>query len=430
MRYLLVNHVPVGVGSAPGRVRVGDLWLEDLRAQGRAVAEHGGRVRVACPLVAELPRDSGSFHSVEVSLEQEPFEHVALPAYRSLLQMLRVLGRVRRALRQAMVEADIVQMGYGGHPVALGRVAWPIATTLGRPRVWVFDGADPFPRLACEAAAALPGKRRVKHWAMRRFEAFCRRTVAEAELVFAHNQAVVRRFADVWEESRCHAFDRSFVTERWLVDEQTLATREPHLRNGDRPLRLVAAGRQVAIKGTDQLIRAVALARESGADVHLEVLGDGDDLPRFARLVEQLGLEQVVRFVGAVPFGQPLFDAWARRDALVVTNLTDEISRNVLLALGRGLPLITYRNPGTDAMLESADAAWLVPRGDSDALADVLVQAHRRRDRLAALARHGLVLARQKSLEATHRQRAGLAAACVQRPGAARRDRTTANAAN
>ncbi|MEX0885038.1 MAG: glycosyltransferase [Phycisphaeraceae bacterium] len=414
MRYLLINHVPVARSSIPGRISVGDLWLEDLRAQGQAVANAGGRLIAATPLVDTLQAHAGgSFHMVDVDLAHEPFTHLPLPAYRSLPRFLRVAARLRHRLAEAIADADIVQMGYGGHPVPLGRVAWPIAGELGRPRIWVFDGADPFPRLERDARAAWPVKRQAKLWATRRFERFCRHAVARADLVFAHNQAVVDRFADVWQPERCYAFDRSFVTERWLVDEQTLARREPHLRNGKRPLRLVAAGRQVAIKGTDQLIRAVALAREAGTPIELDVLGTGADLPRFERMVRDLGLDDVVRFLGAVPFGQPLFDAWARCDAVVVTNLTDEISRNVLLALGRGLPLITYRNPGADAMLESADAAWLVPRGDSDALADALQQAHARRDRLAALARHGLVLARRRSLEATHRQRAALAAACV-----------------
>src|SRR5205823_1672930 len=98
------------------------------------------------------------------------------------------------------------------------------------------------------------------------------------------------------------------------------------------------------------------------------------------------------------PYGQPLFDAWARQHVLVVTNLTSEFSRNLLLAMARGLPLITYSNPG-DGVVEPSRAAIVVPMGDVSALSDALVAAASNRERLAELAARGLELARDLTLE-------------------------------
>jgi hypothetical protein len=117
-----------------------------------------------------------------------------------------------------------------------GQVAWPIAGRLGRRRIWVFDGADPFPRLELHARQERnPLKRWAKQYRVRRFGRFCRDAMRDADLVFAHNVAVVERFKDVWSE-RCHMFDRSFVTDQILIDQADLSQRQRTLLDPARPL--------------------------------------------------------------------------------------------------------------------------------------------------------------------------------------------------
>ena len=56
MRYLLINHVPFGRGSSDGTYVVGDMWLEDLRAQARAINDAGMTLVVATPqAIAQQP---------------------------------------------------------------------------------------------------------------------------------------------------------------------------------------------------------------------------------------------------------------------------------------------------------------------------------------------------------------------------------------
>jgi glycosyltransferase involved in cell wall biosynthesis len=313
-------------------------------------------------------------------------------------------------LSEAIREADIVHAGYGGHPVALGQVAWPIAEKYGKKRIWVIDGADPFPRLQLHASQEHnPIKRWMKQIAVRRFEHFFRDAVRDADLVFAHNAAVVERFKDVWNE-RCHQFDRSFVTDAILLSPDELREREQRLLDRTTPLRLVAAGRQIKIKATDHVLRAMKQARDTGAQLELNIMGDGDDLPAFKALSAELGLDDVVRFSGTVPYGKPLFDAWAASHVMVITNLTAEISRNVLLAMARGLPLIMYGNPGTDELIRSSGAGMLVPTANMDALASAFAEAARDREKLAGMCSKGLSVAASNTLDATHRRRAELAA--------------------
>ena len=413
MTYLLLNHVPFGRGSTPGRFVVGDMWLEDLRAQARAINSVGMNLIVATPLVDNLdPVAGGSFNAVEITPAEQGFAYTPLPFYISFNQYLKTRRKMTAAMTDAIRSADIIQAGYGGHPVALGQIAWPIAAALGRKRIWVFDGGDPFPQWRFHAADIKnPLKRSLRLLQLRRLESFIRRAVAQADIVFAHNNSVVERFADVWND-RCHQFHRSFVTSDLVITDQELAQRQRLLLDRSHPLRLIATGRQIAIKGTDQLLHALRQAIDQGANLELDVLGDGEDLARYEALAAELDLGQRVRFAGSVPYGQPLFDAWGRSHATVVTNLTSEFSRNLLLSMARGLPLITYSNPG-DAVVESSGAAIVVPLGNVQALALALADAERNRERLAELAAHALKLVQEMTLEKTHQRRAEFAAACI-----------------
>ena len=246
--------------------------------------------------------------------------------------------------------------------------------------------------------------------ATNRFEEFCRGAVGEADLVFAHNAAVVERFQRQWDARRCYQFDRSFVTNAIVISDDELRQRERDLVDASRPLRLVAAGRQIRIKGTDQVLRAMRAAIDGGARLELDVMGDGEDLPEFRKLAAELKLDDVVTFAGTVPYGAALFERWAKAQVMVVTNLTAEISRNVLLSMARGLPLVTYQNPGTDALIRDSGAGILVPTGDVDALAAALRRAFDNRAALAEMMRRGVETARNKTLESTHGVRAQLAA--------------------
>lgn len=410
-RYLLINHIPLGRGSTSTRYWIGDMWLEDLRAQANALASAGFQLVVATPLVDQLDLEtSGSFNALDIDPREHGFEYLPLPFYITYRQFLSVKRALVESMTAATQTADVVHTGYGGHPVAQGEIAWPIARKLNRKRIWVFDGADPFPRLKLHAQQERnPLKRWAKRYRVGRFEDFCRDAVRDADLVFAHNAAVVERFKDVWSD-RCHAFDRSFVTEQVLISDTDLLDRQRTLLDPSQPLKLVIAGRQIAIKATDHVLRAMQQARQRGSRVELTVMGDGEDLAKFKALAAELKLNGAVSFAGTVPYGAALFEAWAKAHVMVITNLTAEISRNVLLALARGLPLIMYANPGTDALIRDHDCGISVATGDIAALAVAFEQGYRDRAMLAGMAQRGLALARTRTLDATHRRRAELAA--------------------
>jgi glycosyltransferase involved in cell wall biosynthesis len=166
------------------------------------------------------------------------------------------------------------------------------------------------------------------------------------------------------------------------------------------------------------VLSAMRRGIDRGMKLELEVLGDGEDLPRFKSIATDLGLHSHVKFSGTLPYGPKLFENWATQHVMVITNLTSEFSRNIILGMARGLPLITYTNPG-DALVEPNGAGLVVPMNDIEKLAEAMSEAHTNRERLAQLAAKGVELARERTLDRCHQRRAELAAECVSQRSAA-----------
>lgn len=406
--YLIVNHVPFGKTNKPNTFKVGSMWLEDLHATQQAMQEFGIQLMLATPLVENLEEEqSGSFDLVEINPQEEGFEYYPLPGYFTPKEFLKIYFRLRKILTQVITHADIIQADYGGYPIALGQVVWPLLKN--KPKIWVFDGGDPFSLQARNIQNQRSFlKKSLQFFLMRQFEVFCQRAIAQADLVFSHNEAVVRRFQKVWDERHCYLFPRTFVHIDTIITEQDWQKRQKNILENNI-LRLVIASRQILIKGTDQVIKAIKTVRDQGIAVELDVLGEGEDLPYFKKLTQQLELAQFIRFHGQVPYGASLFDYWAKADVMVITNLTSEISRNVFLAMARGLPLVIYRNPGTDNLIESNQAGILVAANDIDGLANAFHQLAHHREQLIELGNNGLQLVKQHTLENCHRKRAELA---------------------
>ena len=76
---------------------------------------------------------------------------------------------------------------------------------------------------------------------------------------------------------------------------------------------------------------------------------------------------------------------------------------------------VMYANAGTDELIRTSGAGVLVPTGDIEALSRAFEQVANDRAALAEMASKGLATARMKRLDATHRQRAHLAASLATR---------------
>lgn len=153
---------------------------------------------------------------------------------------------------------------------------------------------------------------------------------------------------------------------------------------GDGPLRVLCVGRLTAPKGIDALLRACALLRDAGQAPACAIIGGRveDEVNHYLhlrRLHRALGLADVVRFLGPLPFAR-VRERYARADVVVLpaVQASDgrrEVTPNALLeAMAMGCAVVSTPIGGIPEIIEDGVSGLLVPPRDAPALAAALAR--------------------------------------------------------
>lgn len=143
---------------------------------------------------------------------------------------------------------------------------------------------------------------------------------------------------------------------------------------------ILYAGRLHKLKGIDFLIRAFNSFIQSwtGDDVALVIVGpDGGYQSVLEGLVEQLGLSDMVRFIG---FNPSLAAAYQDADVLVYPSVYEIFGLVPFEALLCGTPVIVTDDCGCGEIIKKAECGYLVHYGDVAGLAEALRFALERPD--------------------------------------------------
>lgn len=133
-----------------------------------------------------------------------------------------------------------------------------------------------------------------------------------------------------------------------------------------------------------------AFSRLEGDDLRLLIIGDGSEREELARLTNELGLEDRVKFTGAV--SNP-YKYMVRCDLFVLSSLYEGLGNVVVEALALKLPVVSTDCPsGPAEILEYGKFGTLVKTGDVAALADGIK---------AALADYGSMVAKTEDAQAS-----------------------------
>jgi glycosyltransferase involved in cell wall biosynthesis len=130
---------------------------------------------------------------------------------------------------------------------------------------------------------------------------------------------------------------------------------------------LTNVGRLRTQKGQTFLLDAMASLVSAFDGIKLLILGEGDLLPMLKRKLEELGLSDRVKFLGNrsdVP------DILALTELFVFPSLWEGTSLALLEAMAAGKPIVATDIPGNRTVLQHMKTAFLVPPGDSAALAE------------------------------------------------------------
>jgi glycosyltransferase involved in cell wall biosynthesis len=137
----------------------------------------------------------------------------------------------------------------------------------------------------------------------------------------------------------------------------------------------VCAGRLIPQKGTDLLIRALAVYRRQFGPCALWVIGDGPERESLVQLSRRLGVADKVTFLGAVDH-QVLKGAFEACQAFVFPTLQDFVGRVVVEALSAGAPVVVSPMTGAvGTVVQDGVNGIVVDPHDARALAEAMHRA-------------------------------------------------------
>jgi phosphatidyl-myo-inositol dimannoside synthase len=120
-------------------------------------------------------------------------------------------------------------------------------------------------------------------------------------------------------------------------------------------------------KGADELIHATAQLRSTNLDLHLVVVGDGDDLPRLQKLTADLNITDRVHFLKNICREQ-MAACYSNADIFALPSTGEGFGFVFLEAMAFAKPVVAVSHGGTTDLVEDGVNGLLVPPRDTQRL--------------------------------------------------------------
>ena len=159
-------------------------------------------------------------------------------------------------------------------------------------------------------------------------------------------------------------------------------------------IRLLTVGRLVEVKGVEHGLRAVAVLAGELPALRYEVVGDGPLRGDLEALAGELGIAARVEFTGGATHEEVL-GSYARSHLFLLPSVrgADGAEEGQGLALleaqAAGLPVVASRSGGIPEGLRDGESGFLVPEGDSAAIAERVLHLARHHETWPAMGRAG-----------------------------------------
>ncbi len=302
----------------------------------------------AYPMRLPLPFEIKSFGD---------FIEVANFAAGSFPEPLAFSVRAWQHLRKRVNEFDLVQdnqcLGYG--LLAMEREGLPVLATIHHPIT-----VDR--RLEMEHA-----ENAWKRWSKGRWYSFTKMQTRVASRMPRVITVSQNSLTDIHADQNV-PLDRLHVVPVGV--DQELFKPQPHVQRV--PGRLITtASADVTMKGLRYLLEAIAKLRTE-RHVELVVIGRLKEGGASAKIIDELGLREVVTFITGVP-EERIIELYSEAEVAVVPSLYEGFSLPAIEAMSCGVPLVATTGGALPEVVgEHNETALLVPPGDSDALANML----------------------------------------------------------
>lgn len=146
--------------------------------------------------------------------------------------------------------------------------------------------------------------------------------------------------------------------------------REPN----PKVVRCLSIGRLIPRKGFQFLIRALPqIIDKTEHNFEIEIVGDGPYGDELVGLADNLNVRSHIRFAGAVQYPN-LPQKYRDADIFILPSLSEGMPLVVLEAMGTGLPIVASRVEGIDELVEHNFNGALFDPGDVDTLAECIIK--------------------------------------------------------
>lgn len=142
------------------------------------------------------------------------------------------------------------------------------------------------------------------------------------------------------------------------------------------PIRLLNLRSLEEMYGIETILHGVSLARERlGSDsVRLHLAGSGSQERGLKRLAIQLGISDIVEWLGRIPEGE-VPSALRLNDVHISASRSDGSSISLLQAMAVGRPSIVSDIPGNREWIVEGETGWFFAVDDPESLSDALARA-------------------------------------------------------
>jgi colanic acid/amylovoran biosynthesis glycosyltransferase len=136
------------------------------------------------------------------------------------------------------------------------------------------------------------------------------------------------------------------------------------------PRRIAVAGRLIASKGMDDVLRVFARIRASWPDATLVVMGDGPEKESLVREARSLSVADAVTFLGHVPHARVVEELAKAEVFLFLSRKDSERLPNVVKeGMACRCICVTTETPGIGELIESGRSGFVVRAGDIEGTA-------------------------------------------------------------
>lgn len=202
-------------------------------------------------------------------------------------------------------------------------------------------------------------------WACRLMPAYVRHCTARCDLVIAPTPLMKEYLEKTGIRPHVSVLPTGLPDESFLPDEEAAARIRGTYLQGRKHL-FVSVARLAKEKNVELLIRSVKLIKEKrGSDFKLLLIGDGPGRKQLQRLSRELGVQEEIVFVGAVP-NEEIRNYCRAADLFLFASRSETQGIVLIESMAAGTPVLAVKATGTEDVVIDGQNGYMTNASETE----------------------------------------------------------------